>query len=150
MISFVVVAVLGRVHNDGRPAMGLVPIGMLHGPPPHAARFWQDLFCPELTVVAQLAANVFHRPKLPTFGAGALCRVPETVAVPTRDSSICAQTRRVHRGHSIRSLSPMIPHLAQTSGTMTVRPVTSSKSKEQEFSRITRSQGKRIVRRVVG
>ena len=30
MISLVVVAVLGRVHNDGRPAMGLVPIGMLH------------------------------------------------------------------------------------------------------------------------
>jgi hypothetical protein len=27
-ISLVVVAVLGRVHNDGRPAMGLVPIGM--------------------------------------------------------------------------------------------------------------------------
>jgi hypothetical protein len=28
MISLVVVAVLGRVHNDGCPAMGLVPIGM--------------------------------------------------------------------------------------------------------------------------
>ena len=30
MISLVVVAVLGRVHYDGRPAMGLVPIRMLH------------------------------------------------------------------------------------------------------------------------
>jgi hypothetical protein len=30
MISLVVMAVLGRVHNDGRPAMSLVPIGMLH------------------------------------------------------------------------------------------------------------------------
>jgi hypothetical protein len=36
--------------------------------------------------------------------------------------------------------------LAQTSGTMTVRPVTSSKSKEQEFSRIIRSQGKPNVK----
>jgi hypothetical protein len=39
-------------------------------------------------MITQLAANVSHRPKLPTFGAGALRRVPETVAVPTRDSSI--------------------------------------------------------------
>jgi hypothetical protein len=37
-------------------------------PPPHAARLWRYLYCPELTVVTQLAANVFHRPKLPTFG----------------------------------------------------------------------------------
>ena len=29
MISLVVMAVLGRVLNDGRPAMGLVRIGML-------------------------------------------------------------------------------------------------------------------------
>src|SRR4029077_10659523 len=58
------------------------------GPPPHAARLWRDLCCPELTIVTQLAANVFHRPKLPTFGAGALRPVPETVALPTRDSRI--------------------------------------------------------------
>jgi hypothetical protein len=41
-----------------------------------------------LTTVAQLAANVFHRPELPAFGAGALRRIPETIAVPTRDPSI--------------------------------------------------------------
>ena len=29
MISLVVMAVLGRVHNDGRPTMGLMLIGML-------------------------------------------------------------------------------------------------------------------------
>jgi hypothetical protein len=29
MISLVVMAVLGRVHNDGRPAMGLMPVRML-------------------------------------------------------------------------------------------------------------------------
>ena len=29
MISLVVMAVLGRVHNDGRPTMGFVSIGML-------------------------------------------------------------------------------------------------------------------------
>ena len=29
MISLVVMVVLGRVHNDGRPAMGFVSIGML-------------------------------------------------------------------------------------------------------------------------
>jgi hypothetical protein len=29
MISLVVMVMLGRVHNDGRPAVGLVPIGML-------------------------------------------------------------------------------------------------------------------------
>ena len=29
MISLVVMVVLGRVHNDGRPAVGLVRIGML-------------------------------------------------------------------------------------------------------------------------
>jgi hypothetical protein len=57
-------------------------------PPPHAARLWRDLYCPELTIVTQLAANVFHRPELPTFGAGALRRVPKTVAAPARDSSI--------------------------------------------------------------
>ena len=28
MISLVVMAMLGRVHNDGRPAMGFVLIGM--------------------------------------------------------------------------------------------------------------------------
>jgi len=57
-------------------------------PPPHTARLWRDLFCPELTVVAKLAANVSHGPELPAFGAGALRPVPETVAVPTRYSSI--------------------------------------------------------------
>jgi hypothetical protein len=30
MISLVVMVVLGRVHNDGRPAMGFVFIGMLN------------------------------------------------------------------------------------------------------------------------
>ncbi len=30
MISQMVMAVLGRIHDDGRPAMGFVPIGM-HG-----------------------------------------------------------------------------------------------------------------------
>jgi len=58
------------------------------GPPPHAARLWRDLYCPELTIVTQLAANVFHRPKLPAFGAGALRRIPKTVAAPTRDPSV--------------------------------------------------------------
>jgi hypothetical protein len=29
MISLVVMVVLGRVHNDRRPTMGLMPIGML-------------------------------------------------------------------------------------------------------------------------
>ena len=29
MISLVVMAVLGRVHNNGRPAVGFVSIGML-------------------------------------------------------------------------------------------------------------------------
>ena len=29
MISLVVMVVFGRVHNDGRPAVGLVRIGML-------------------------------------------------------------------------------------------------------------------------
>jgi hypothetical protein len=41
-------------------------------PPPHAARLWRDLYCPELTIITKLAANVFHRPKLPTFHAVAL------------------------------------------------------------------------------
>jgi hypothetical protein len=41
----------------------------------------------------------------------------------------------------------MTPQLAETSGTMMVRPVMSSRSSEEEFSRIRRSHGKRKLRR---
>ena len=58
------------------------------------------------------------------------------------------QTRRPQSGHSSRIGSPMTPQPAQTIGTTTVRPVTSFRSRELEFSRITRSQGKRKLRRV--
>ncbi len=53
------------------------------------------------------------------------------------------QTRRAQSGHASRSRSPTTPQSAQTSGTTMVRPVTNSKSREEGFSRITRSHGKR-------
>jgi integrase len=75
-------------------------------PPPHAARLWRDLYCPELTIVTQLAANVFHRLKLPAFGAGALRPVPKTVAAPTRDSSV----KKVERADAASTQGALYPY----------------------------------------
>ena len=58
------------------------------GPPPHAARLWWELSRPELTVVAKLAADFPLGQEFSAVGAGALCRVPEAIAAPARDSSV--------------------------------------------------------------
>ena len=50
------------------------------GAPAHAARLWQVRNCPELTVVAKLAADVTHRQMFPPLGALALSVVPEATA----------------------------------------------------------------------
>ena len=51
------------------------------GPPPHTARLRRVLRGPELTVVAKLAADFPLGQRLSTVAAGALCRIPEAVAL---------------------------------------------------------------------
>ncbi len=48
--------------------------------------------------------------------------------------------------HRLSVAPPKTPQSAQTSGTTMVRPVTNSKSRELELSRIRRNQGKRSWR----
>ena len=50
------------------------------GAPPHATRLWRARDRPELTVVAELAADFVHRQMFPPLGTLALSVVPETTA----------------------------------------------------------------------
>jgi hypothetical protein len=43
---------------------------------------------PELTIVAKLAADLPLSQRFSAVAAGTLCRVPETITAPTRDSSV--------------------------------------------------------------
>ena len=58
------------------------------GPPPHAARLWWELSRPKLTVVAKLAADFPLGQSFSAAAAGALCRIPEAMTTPTRDSAV--------------------------------------------------------------
>ena len=60
----------------------------LIGPPPHAARLWRQPGARDLAIVAELPADFSFRQKLSRSAAGPLCRIPEAIAVPTRDSSV--------------------------------------------------------------
>ena len=58
------------------------------GSPPHPARFRWQLRARDLAIVAELPADFSFRQKLPRRAAGALCRVPEVIAVPTGHSAM--------------------------------------------------------------
>ena len=57
-------------------------------PPPHAARLRWEPGARDLAIVAEFPADFSFRQKLSRSAAGPLCRIPEAIAVPTRDSSV--------------------------------------------------------------
>jgi hypothetical protein len=110
-------------------------------PPPHAARLRRVVGGPKLPVISKLAANLPLGQRLSAEATGALCSISEAMTLATTEPwlEIVKHADATTAQRALRS--PMAPQSARTSGTVTMRAVTCCKSSDEEFSRITLSQG---------